>query len=535
MTEESYPFGKKSLLPGSKKLSEKQWAQAFRYVLGTGVMSVSFQDQLDDLLVGPGALPLKVNIKSGSAWIQGHYYQNDSVNTLTISQNIDASIRADMIVLECKWGLDAGITAKVVEGTPGAIWPVTSSRAGSPMPPTPVQTYGVRWQLPLAQVNTSQNKYDVYATTDIIDWRTFVNSGGAKSSTYVVASDDASPLIRANADAVIPWGSVNAEQVINEAISVVSDFGGGTVLLSEGPHDTSDSILPLSNVNLRGLGKRTLIQYHLGNHNPVIKCDTVDNVTISDLSIDGGGATLVDASWSSSTAISGYDGIGITDGSFVLVRNCFIERCNSNGIGILSTDSSLTESYGHRVEGCYIGDNAANGILIQSNGGIFTNNQINHNGQGVYIVSEAGTGSYGSSINVVSNNSVRMNMEEGVELRSAADSGKCAYNSVCNNIVSNNSRHAHLANSNMGLVGVNTKYNIIQGNTSQGWLTPGPKYALYLDAVNNYNLISGNYLFPTTTIDTPTTGMIAIGPSFGGAQNRINYNFVTTSKSGTYD
>src|SRR5450759_733117 len=221
MTETSYPFAN---APGNT-MTENQWAQMFRYILGTGVMSVGFQDQLNQLIVYPGSTPLTINIDTGAGWIQGHYYQSDSVNTLNITQNYEAGIRADLVVLECKWGLGAGITAKVIEGTSGAVWPAANARSGTPMPPMPVQTYGVRWQLPIAQVNTTQNKSVGYIQSDIIDWRAFVNSGGAKSSTFVIASDAASPTIRANADAVIPYGSVNAEQTINEAISIVSGYG----------------------------------------------------------------------------------------------------------------------------------------------------------------------------------------------------------------------------------------------------------------------------------------------------------------------
>ena len=255
MVEQSGPFGPGAATAsgGYSTMTEAQWAQMFRYVLGTGVMSVNFQDQLNQLLVTPGSTALTVNVDTGAAWIQGMYYQSDSVNTLQITANPSAGTRADLIVLECKWGLNAAITAKVIEGVNAAVWPATDPRSGLPIPPQPVQTYGVKWQLPIAQVNTVQNKATVYAATDIIDWRTFVNSGGAKSSTIVIACDDSSPLIRANADAVIPYGSVNAEQVINAAITTVAGIGGGTVQLSEGTFDTSDSIVGQSNVNLKGL------------------------------------------------------------------------------------------------------------------------------------------------------------------------------------------------------------------------------------------------------------------------------------------
>jgi len=524
MVEISYPF---ATAPGNT-MTENQWAQMFRYVLGTGVISVSFQDELNQLLVEPGATPLTVDIDTGSAWIQGHYYQSDAVNTLTITQNTSASIRADLIVLECKWGLDAGITAKVVTGIPGAVWPITSSRAGTPMPPTPVQTYEVKWQLPIAQVNTAQNKAVVYVASDIIDWRAFVNSGSAKSSTYVVASDGASALIRANADAVIPYGSINAEEVINEAISTVSGYGGGTVLLSEGTHNTSDSINPLSNVAVKGLGTKTVIQYNVSgatNNNPVINCDAVDNVTISDLTIDGGsGADLVDVS--PPTEVVGYNGITVADGTYVVIRNAVVKHCKARGIAVTSSDSDLTTSFGHRVEGCYVGDNYSYGIYLQANGVLVTNNQVNHNTYGIYLYSV--TGNYGANGNIISNNNVRLSLKHGITLDAATASGTggVTYNNISNNIIANSSRSLNDTYSDISMTGAKCMYNMVQGNHCQGWTAvPGPLRALIVDANIAYNFITGNYFYNVNTKVTQATE-VSGSPA---ATNRVKYNFVLPS------
>jgi hypothetical protein len=511
-------------------MTENQWAQMFRYVMGTGVMSVSFQDQLEQLFVKPGAVPLTINIESGASWIQGHYYQNDATKTLTIEPNPETGTRADLIVLECKWGLDAGITAKVIKGTAGVVWGPTTNRVGA-MPPAPIQTYGVKWQLPLAQVNTVQNKVTVYIATDIIDWRTFVNSGGAKSSTYVVASDDASPLVRANADAQIPAGSVNAEQIINEAIDIVAGYGGGTVLLSEGTHDTSESISMQSNVNLKGLGKKTLIQYHstAGTNNyPAIAAIDCDNVTIADLSIDGGGATLVDAS--PAAAVAGYDGIGINNGTFVSVRNCWIERCLNNGVNILSTDSTRVSSYGHRVEGCYMGDNRLAGIFLEANGGIFTTNQINHNGYGVYLYSDATTGAWGASINIINNNSIRFELMDGIKIKALtgknAGEGNCSQNQIANNLISNPSQALTLTYSCIDLSGAYCYYNMITNNFLQSWQAPYALWAVKFDNLIAYNAILTNYLY---SCGGHTTQATLIGGATPADTNRIKGNFITAS------
>ena len=529
MVQTGYPFGPRSAVTGARTMTENQWTQMMRYILGTGIISVSFQDQLNQAVVTPGATPLTVDVDTGAAWIQGHYWQSDATISLSISQNISALTRADLVVIECKWGLDAGVAVKVVEGTPGAVWPVKHARAGSPMPPTPYQVYGTRWQLPLAQVNTTTNKSTVYAAADIVDWRSFVNSGGAKSSTYVVASAAASPLIRANADAVVPFGSLNAEETINEAISTVSGYAtsGGTVLLSEGLFNTSASINMLPNVSLKGLGTKSIIQYNLGvggtNNAPVIACDAVDNVTIADLSIDGGGAPLVDLTPVSEVA--GYDGIGISNGTFNVVRNCTIQHCKARGIVLASSDPSFESSFGHRVEGCYVGDCVSSGIHIESNGGIFTNNQVNHNGYGVYLFSSSGTGGYGASMNIISNNNIRLSLYTGlvVEAGSASSSGGCMRNILNHNIVYNSNRN-NSTYSNIKVTGAYAKYNMFEANFSQhGNSTPYPVYAFYLDNLNDYNFITGNYLYGAHF--TAELG----GTLLGAGHNRFKYNFTDTA------
>jgi hypothetical protein len=527
--ETYYPFA----VPPGNTMTENQWSQMFRYVLGTGVISVSFQDQLNQLLVTPGPTALTVNIDTGAAWIQGHYYQSDAVNTLTINQNPSSSVRSDLVVLECKWGLDAGITAKVVEGTPGVLWPATSTYSG-PMPPTPIQTYGVKWQLPLAQINTAQNTSVVYVPTDIIDFRAFVAAGTAKSSTFVVASDGASPLIRANADSIIPYGAQNAEDKINEAIQIVSGFGGGTVQLSEGTFNTTGTIEMATNVNLRGLGKKTLIQYHTasGTSNyPIIQCANADNITISDLSIDGGGTTMLEAAPDAN--ITGFEGIYITDGTFNIVKNCWIERCLNNGVLIYSTagTSTLTDSYGHRVEGCYLGNNRGAGIHLEANGGIFSSNQIDHNLYGIIMQSSSTTGGFGASINVVSNNSIRQNLRDGIIITAIGGAGNNSQNQIFGNIISNSGRNPGAGGvsawSGIALAGAGTFWNKISGNFIQCWMAPRQLRAIYFDTLANHNDVTNNTVINSTTLTGATD---IIGPAPEGT-NRIKYNWVTGSSA----
>ena len=488
MVETSYPFAS----PPGNTMTENQWAQMFRYVLGTGVISVSFQDELNQLIVSPGPIPLTVNVDSGAAWIQGHYYQNSAVNTLTIPQNMSADVRADYIVLELKWGLNAGITANVVTGDPGAVWPASATRTG-PMPPTLVQVYGVKWQLPLAQVNTTQNMSSVYSVSQgnigggLIDWRTFVGSGGARSSTFVVASADASPTIRANADAVIPDNYSAAEEIINSAIVTVSGYGGGTVLLSEGTFTTSSAILALSNVNLSGLGTRTIINYQVApasaNNYPIIDCESISNTVISNLAINGGLKTTP------SGGTQGFDGIYLNNCNLTTIRNCNITNCLNCGVYYFSTTSGPTDTYGNRIEGCYVASNNATGIMTEANNGIITNNQVVGNWNGIMLSGMTTSGSWGPSINLVTSNNVRLNYGNGIFLTADLN---CSQNIISNNIVVNNGQSA--THTFYNIVGTNTKVmaNTIMGNHCGNWLGWTTMQDIWFTPDTHDNLILGN-------------------------------------------
>ena len=530
MTEYSYPFWAPATgNPSGKAMSEDQWAKMFRYVMNTGVMAVNFQDLLNELLVTPGSSANTINVDTGASWIQGHIYLNDSINTLGPIVPPASGTRADLIVLELKWGLDAGITAKIIPGTTNAIWPVGDPRTPNWMPTQPVTTYGVRWQLPLAQVNVTAGHATPFAQTDIVDWRVFTNSGGAKSSTYVVAAAAANPTIRANADAIIPYGSLDADWVINQAISTVATYGGGTVQLSEGTFNISSSILMQSNVNLRGLGNQTVLQC-AGTMDPytsttsatthaAVVFDATNNSTVAELAIMGRGA--VPTPGVLPTGTTGYEGIVVYNGTLNSILDCNITLCKNYGVALRATSSSQTDCYGHKVERCYIANCANSGIFMQSNGGMFNNNQVDACTTGIQLFSDGSAG-YGASINLVANNNVRDSMGYGILLQSVNAGSNVSQNEIDSNIISNSGQSNPIGSSgsifaNIYLCGTAmTAINLISNNHSQGFLPRQPAYALMLDGLVDYNFIHGNFLY---------SGGYAACNGHGGTHNRMYNNF----------
>jgi hypothetical protein len=492
-----------------------------RYVLGTGVIAVAFQDEVNELRVTAGT-GLQVLLDSGSAWIQGHYYKNDASKPITIAANTNpAGTRADLIVLECKWGTNAGITAKTIAGTPGLVWPAGSgSLTGLPKPATYpgvlVQQYLVKWQLPIAQVNVAYNASSITAN-DILDQRLFVNGGGVQSDTFVVASDGASPLIRANTKYVVPYGSIHAEDVINAAIADAYTYGGGTVKLSEGDFNISGSILPLSNVNLRGLGTRSRILAAQTSIYPAIYCNTQSNIKISDLYVYGNGVSL---SPGACPAVVPYaDLISIHDGSLVWVKDCHLFNARASGIYV-DTTGTASASHGHRVEGCLIHDCASTGMQSSGNSMIISNNQFLGNGHGIVLA--GANASWGASLTNVANNIVRENYYDGIRLV-----GPTGFNvtqaMVHGNSVINNGQNAHNVYSNIYLYGTFCAYNFITGNTIQSWMANKTAYGIYVDTTCYENSIMNNHAI-AASIATSTNIKCGRAASSNTAPNNIRFN-----------
>ena len=508
MVEVSFPFA----VPPGNTMTENQWSQMFRYVLGTGVMSVSFQDALNELAVTPSGQPLQVDIATGAAWIQGHYYQSDAVNTITLPPNSNALARADLIVLECKWGLNAGITATYALGTPGAVYPAGSPWSGA-MPPDPVQTYGVKWQLPLAVViTTGPTKVIPYVEpTDITDMRTFIGTGGAQADAIIVAMPNSSTKVRENADFQIPQttGYVDAEIIINEAFAALPSCGG-TVMLSEGGCVTSDSIVPPVNSNLAGCGPSTTITYSAGaTAAPMIQVSN-PNVTIQDMTLNGGAAPFSFPVSPAPTPTTAYDGIKITANN-VNIRRINLSLAKNNGIVV--TQSSFL--YGIDIRDSTISSCYSNGVVYSANNGRVQNNVISECvGNGIDLAAEA---SQLIASNKITGNLIFSVGMDGVALNGSNAGCNVWYNTVSDNEIVAVGQLGSPAGTNFSgiiLLGTGNTYNSIMANHISGSALYGG--VVVISGVGNTRII-GNQLYDSSG---DTTRNIVDG----GSNTVKNYN-----------
>ena len=128
------PFG----TGAGASMYEAQWSKMMRTVFADGIIG----GYLNGLLVYGDSTGMQVKVKSGAAWLRGHYYENDSEEILAVTAAHATLPRWDCVVLEVDWTKsDSQMTVKIIAGTPSA----------NPSLPALTQNTSV-WQIPLAKI-----------------------------------------------------------------------------------------------------------------------------------------------------------------------------------------------------------------------------------------------------------------------------------------------------------------------------------------------------------------------------------------------
>ena len=503
MTQQAYPFWETDPLnPFGDKMSERMWGKAMRYILNTGIISVNFDDGINQLYVYPGNT-LQLQVDTGAAWVMGYYYDSDTIVTLSVDANTDSSARYDLIVVELKLGLKATATLKVIKGIPGQSIP------------TPQQKFGVIWQLPIANVKVTQGlarafyaSDDTVHTPEITDMRTFVNAGNPFPATYMVAAAGCSPLSRGNAHKTVPYGATDADSVINEGIQEVSDQGGGTLILSDGNFPISGQILPLTKVNIAGQGNQTTLTmganmdstsvlFGSGANQQTYACKSAflvndqNDLQISGLSVMGNGGVLSNTPLPA--AVSWFDGITIKNGTNVSVKNCTLAQLKGSGVAVVTDNSTATDNYGFNVSENMILECAGAGIWLEGNNGLYTNNQIRHCSTGVVLYSDDTTGGWGASLNTISSNSIYGALVHGINSNSTGAVGNNSQNLIGHNIITEWGQCTASGVNNVGiaLAGAHAMYCHLVGNRLWGG-SASAYYGILLISNAQHNSVVGN-------------------------------------------
>lgn len=158
MTQISFPF---DAGPGSTVL-EAQWTRMAREWRPTGVVP----GVLNECAVSAPGSGLTVNVAPGRAWIEGHLWESDATEALTLAAAHASLPRIDRIILRLDWS-NNNIALAVLQGTP----------ATSPLPPALTQTSSL-WEISLAQVSVPAGATTIGAS-NLTDERPWASGYGA--------------------------------------------------------------------------------------------------------------------------------------------------------------------------------------------------------------------------------------------------------------------------------------------------------------------------------------------------------------------
>ncbi len=126
---------------------QDRWTKMARLWCDTGVV-----DEGNKFEVYADNSGLRVKVKSGIAWIRGHYIESDAEEILAIGAADPSNPRIDRVVLRVNWTLNT-IALAVLQGAPAA----------SPSAPALTQVQGAMWEISLAQVRVDATVASIVA------------------------------------------------------------------------------------------------------------------------------------------------------------------------------------------------------------------------------------------------------------------------------------------------------------------------------------------------------------------------------------
>jgi hypothetical protein len=150
MVQTAYPFSSSPILDAS------QWSLMAQNWLGTGVL----KGVLNELLLYADSTGMQVKVKSGQAWMKGHFFQSDAEVVLPIATADSTNPRIDRVVVRVDWVANT-ITLNVLQGTPSA----------SPGAPAITQNSS-RWEISLGYVYINPAASTI-ASSNVTDERPF--------------------------------------------------------------------------------------------------------------------------------------------------------------------------------------------------------------------------------------------------------------------------------------------------------------------------------------------------------------------------
>ncbi|WP_129692311.1 hypothetical protein [Gottfriedia acidiceleris] len=187
MTQTYFPFDSGQ----GANATEAMWSKMAQHWLATGVI----RDVLNDLSVYANSAGMTVRVKSGAAWLKGHYFESDAEEVLSIATADMTNPRIDRVVVRLDWTANT-VQLAVLQGTP----------AVSPATPALTQNSS-RWEISLAQIYVGTSVTSISAMS-VTDERFFV-----KNSNYII---DSSGGIK-----------INASSLSDDILAILLSYGKG--------------------------------------------------------------------------------------------------------------------------------------------------------------------------------------------------------------------------------------------------------------------------------------------------------------------
>lgn len=158
-------------------VQQADWQRMAQHYRPTSVL----QGELNAFAVSAISSNMNVTVATGRALIQGFYFENDAIATLTLGTADATNPRIDRIILRVNLSADT-ITQAVLQGTPGA----------SPSAPALTQSSSV-WEISLAQVRVNAGVSSVSNSNVTDERRLSVPDGGlTKIAETLLAASAAS-------------------------------------------------------------------------------------------------------------------------------------------------------------------------------------------------------------------------------------------------------------------------------------------------------------------------------------------------------
>jgi len=200
-----FPF---TSVTGDRQYSASEWRDYFGKLIKNGVIQ---NDGNVVAVVQQVSANKTVSVGTGSVFINGVMFINDSAKTLSITDNTSGNSRKDRIVARLNY-TDRKIEFGVLIGTP----------AGSPVAPTLTRNTTV-YELGIADI-TLANGFSTIVTANILDTRSDVDLCGASSMTIGVipASGADAVTIQLSTETATLYSVANVDLAIKKALNLSS-------------------------------------------------------------------------------------------------------------------------------------------------------------------------------------------------------------------------------------------------------------------------------------------------------------------------